>query len=209
MYIRSLVLGPVAANCYIICDEVSGDGAVMDPGDYSVLIEREIEKAGIKNLKYILCTHGHFDHVSGVGRLKEKHPNAQVTVGAGDEGALGSPLVGLSQYFGAPFYPCNYDIVLNDGDTLFLGDTELKIISTPGHTPGGVLYYCEKENILFTGDTLFSRSIGRTDMPGGDCFELLKSLKKFKNFPVETKIFSGHGETTDIDTELRYNPYLR
>ncbi len=209
MYIKSLALGPVSANCYIIADEVSGEGAVIDPGDYNLTLEREIEKAGIKNLKYILCTHGHFDHIDGAGRLKEKHPEARIAVGADDMGALSSPLISLASYFGVAFHPCYADVSLSHGDEVCIGALEFKVIASPGHSPGGVLYYCENENVLFTGDTLFSGSIGRTDMPGGDCMVLVSTLRKFKDFPEDTRIYSGHGEATDIRRELKYNPYLR
>lgn len=209
MYIKSLVLGPVSANCYIVVDELSLEGAVIDPGDYTPLLEREIEKSGVKTLKYILCTHGHFDHIDGVSRLKEKHPEAKVGVGAEDAGALSSHLVSLASYFGVDFHPCYADVAFSHGDTFSLGESEFKVIASPGHTPGGVLYYCEKEGILFTGDTLFCGSIGRTDMPGGDCMTLINTLRKFRDFPEDTKVYSGHGESTDIRRELKYNPYLR
>ena len=209
MYIKSLPLGPVSANCYIIADEITGEGAIIDPGDYTVSLEREIAKAGIKSLSYILCTHGHFDHIDGAGRLKEKYPEARIAVGEGDMGALSSPLVSLASYFGAEFHPCYGDMALSHGDELCIGSLKLRVIAAPGHSPGGVMYYCESQGVLFTGDTLFCGSIGRTDMPGGDLMVLISTLKKIKSFPEETRILSGHGEATDIQRELRYNPYLR
>lgn len=209
MYIKSLALGPVMANCYVIADLLSGEGAVIDPGDYNSLLELEIRKSGMKNLKYILCTHGHFDHVSGVGRLKEKYPEARVMIGSGDEGASSSPFLSVSEFFGAEFYPFSYDAVLKNGDEFALGSIEFKAIASPGHTPGGMLFCAEKENALFTGDTLFCGSIGRTDMPGGDSMALIGTLRKFREFPETMRIYSGHGEMTDIKTELKFNPYLR
>ena len=208
MEVKCLPLGPVAANCYIISDG-AGNGAVVDPGEYNSGLEITIKNAGINNLQYILCTHGHFDHISGVAQLKEKYPQATVVCGAEDAPALSSPALSLAEVFGLPFNPCLADKTVKNGDQLSVGGLNVKVIGAPGHSLGGVVYYFPEENVMFTGDTLFKRSIGRTDLYGGDYGVLLKTLSKFKNYPAETVIYSGHGEKTTIDYELKYNPYIR
>ncbi len=209
MYIKVLPLGPVIANCYIICDEKTKTGAVIDPGDYNNSLLKEIAASGMTELKYILCTHGHFDHVSGAGRLKEKYPDAEIIVGEKDATALNDSVLSLAAYFGAPFYPCVADKVLKDGDTIEIGDVSFKVISAPGHTEGGVMYYCEKEKVIFTGDTIFRGSVGRTDFFGGSISALMDTLKKIKKLPEDVNVYSGHGESTTIKHETEYNLYLR
>ena len=208
MYIKAIVLGPVSANCYIICDEETKISAVIDPGDYNSALLKEIENSGMKELKYILCTHAHFDHIAGAGRLKEKFPEAKIAVGVEDSPALNDDMLSLSAYFGAPFYPCVGDVFLKNGDTLDIGNISFNIISAPGHTPGGVLYYEKEQGVIFTGDTLFKGSVGRTDFPGGSSAVLMNTLKKIKNYPDECVVYSGHGEKTTIKHEKRFNMYL-
>lgn len=208
MYIKQFSMGLVTANCYILCDEVSKEGAVVDPGDYNTQLENEIILSGMKELKYILLTHGHFDHISGVARLKEKHPEAKVIVGIEDAPSLCDENLSLSKAFHFRSFPCVADHTVKNGDELSIGEKAFRVISAPGHTPGGVLYYFESENVLFTGDTLFKGSIGRTDLAGGDEKVLYDTLKKFRNFPPETAVCCGHGENTTISHELMYNFYL-
>ncbi|MBR5442040.1 MAG: MBL fold metallo-hydrolase [Clostridia bacterium] len=208
MKVTCLPLGPVCANCYIFSDG-SGNGAVVDPGEYNFGLQLAIENAGIKSLQYILCTHSHFDHVSGVAQLKERYPEAQVVCGAEDAPALSSPVLSLAESFGLPFNPCYADKPVKNGDELSVGGLKVKVLGAPGHSPGGVVYYLPQEGVMFTGDTLFKRSIGRTDLYGGDYSVLLKTLGKFKDYPAETVVYSGHGEKTSIDYELKYNPYIR
>ena len=208
MYIKGLVLGPVSANCYVVCDEETKIGAVIDPGDYNSLLLKEIENSGMKELKYILCTHAHFDHIAGAGRLKEKFPEAKIVVGIEDSSALNDDILSLAAYFGAPFYPCVADKEVENGDLLQIGGIELKVISAPGHTTGGVLYYEQKQGVVFTGDTIFKGSVGRTDFPGGSSVVLMNTLNKIKKLPDECAVYSGHGEKTTIKHEKQYNMYL-
>ena len=207
MYIKVLPLGLVAANCYILCDE-NKCGAVIDAGDYTPGLELAIKESGIEKLLYIICTHGHFDHVSGVARLKEKHPEARVVVGEADAPALSSAFVSGAEAFGLPFYPCYADVTVNDGDVLQVGSILLKVIATPGHTLGGVVLYCESEKVAFTGDTLFRGSVGRTDLYGGSYAQLMTSVKKIKMLPPDTALMCGHGESTTVQFEMEHNPYL-
>lgn len=207
MYIKVLPLGLVDANCYILCDE-NKCGAVIDAGDYTPRLQMAIKESGIEKLLYIICTHGHFDHVSGVARLKEKYPEAKVVVGEADAPALSSAFISGAEAFGLPFYPCYDDVTVNEGDVLQVGSILLKVIATPGHTLGGVVLYCESEKIAFTGDTLFRGSVGRTDLYGGSYAQLMTSIKKIKNLPPDTALMCGHGDSTTVQFEMEHNPYL-
>ena len=207
MNIKVLPLGPVNANCYVFCDE-NGVGAVVDPGDYNVHLERMILECGVKKLKYIICTHAHFDHVSGVGRLKEKHPDAIVVVGAEDSPALSDAKLSAAADFGLQFYPCYADEVVKDGDTITVGQLSLKVISSPGHTKGGIMLWCESEKFLFTGDSVFKGSVGRTDLYGGNHSQLMESVRKIKKLPADTVLLCGHGESSTVAYEAMYNFYL-
>lgn len=209
MYIKTVPLGAISANCYVICDEETKLGAVVDPGDFNSRLLQEITASGMKELKYILCTHAHFDHVEGAGRLKEKYPDAKILVGAEDAHALNDGVLSLAKNFGMPFYPCVADKTLKDGDIIELGEISFKVIASPGHTPGGVLYYSEDNKVVFTGDTIFKGSIGRTDFYGGDSATIMNSLKKIKRLPGDCVIFSGHGERTTVEYEMKYNMFLR
>lgn len=208
MDIKTLVLGPVGACCYVLSTQ-SGEGAVIDPGEYTYSLEQTIIGMGITELKYIMCTHGHFDHISGVAALKEKYPAAKVVVGKGDASALSSSLLSLADAFGLTLTPCCADITVSGGDELRFGDVKISVFEAPGHSLGGVLYYCENEGALFTGDTLFKCSVGRTDLYGGDYATLIKTLKRFSSFPIKTRVYPGHGERTSIEFEMKYNPYLK
>ena len=208
MKVTCLPLGPVCANCYILSDD-NGNGVVVDPGEYNFGLQLAIENAGINNLQYILCTHGHFDHISGVAQLKEKYPQAQVVCGEEDAPALSSSAISLADVFRLPFNPCYADKTVKSGDKLTAGGLNIIVIGAPGHSPGGVVYYLPDEGIMFTGDTLFKGSIGRTDLYGGNYSVLVKTLGKFRDYPAETVVYPGHGEKTTIDYELKYNPYIR
>lgn len=207
MQIKTIPLGHLSANCYVICDEKTNIGGVIDPGDCTPVLLDLIKRSGIENLKYILCTHGHFDHISGVAKLKEIFKDAQVLIGVEDAPALSDETLSLGKYFGN-FTPCYADKPLKNGDVVEIGETELCVISTPGHTPGGVLYYSKKDNIVFTGDTIFKESVGKTTFAGGSAPELMKSLEKIKNLPADCVILSGHGESTTVEHELKYNMFL-
>lgn len=209
MYIKTLSIGPVSANCYIICDENTKIGAVIDPGDFTQGLLKAIYDSGMEELKYILCTHGHFDHIEGVSRLKEKYPESEILIGEKDCVALSDSVVSLASLFGAPFYPTVADRVLKGGDKISVGDITFDVISAPGHTKGGVMYYSKAEKAIFTGDTIFKGSIGRTDFNGGNVMELLKTLRRIRELPADVKIYSGHGEETTVKYETEYNMYLR
>lgn len=209
MYIKCVPAGAISANCYVLCDEKTKIGAIIDPGAYDFNVKKAIADAGIEELKYILCTHGHFDHITGVADLKKAYPEAEICIGKNDAPMLSDGNLNMANYFGMPFSPCYADTELSDGDVIKVSDIEITVASAPGHTTGGVLYVLNDEKVIFSGDTLFSGSIGRTDLYGGDYSVLMKTLKKFKGFSEDFVVYTGHGESTTIGRELKTNMYLR
>lgn len=209
MYIKCVPAGAISANCFVLCDEKTKIGAIIDPGAYDFNVKKAIVDMGIKELKYILCTHGHFDHITGVADLKKAYPEAEICIGKEDASMLSDGNLNMANYFDMPFSPCYANIELSDNDVIKLSDIEITVASAPGHTPGGVLYVLKEEKVIFSGDTLFSGSIGRTDLYGGDYSVLMKTLKKFKEYPDDFVVHTGHGESTTIGKELKTNMYLR
>lgn len=209
MYIKRIPIGPATANCYIICDEKSGEGAVIDAGGFDDALLEEISVAKIKSLKYILCTHGHFDHISGIPELKKRFPEAEITISTEDAPLLSDSKKSLAEYFGV-FQPCfKADKAVKDGDELFLGDTCLRVMLTPGHSRGSVCYICDSERLLFSGDTLFKFTVGRTDLWGGDSTLLSQSLEKIMTLPDDYTVFTGHNIETTIGSERVRNRFFR
>lgn len=206
MILKSLAVGPIMANCYIIGCESTKSAAVIDPGDEADRILKELAKDGL-TLKYIINTHGHFDHVGGNYDLK-KASGADIVIHPADEPML-ADLVKTAAAFGlsAQNSPAP-DRTVQEGDTISFGDITLRVLDTPGHSPGGISLHTD--NMVFVGDTLFAGSIGRTDLPGGDFQTLISSIKT-KLFPLgdDTKVYTGHGPATSIGQEKRANPFLR
>ncbi|MBR2875720.1 MAG: MBL fold metallo-hydrolase [Clostridia bacterium] len=209
MIIKRLPLGDVEANCYILCDEETKVGAVVDAGGFSDELLSSIKEAGIEDLKYILCTHGHFDHIAGVKRLKSVFNNAKIVIGKEDAILTEDADKNAAMYFGAPFESFKADILVEEGDVLTIGSKELKVMETPGHSKGGVCYICEAEKFLFSGDTLFKLTVGRTDLWGGSINELLNSIEKLMLLTDDYEVFTGHNISTTIGNERVRNRYLR
>lgn len=187
--LKKLVVGPIQANCYILGCKETKEGAVIDPGDEVPRIVKEISTSHF-SIKYILLTHGHFDHSGGAKQLK-KITNAPVLIHELDASELN-------------FSPDGY---LSEGQQLQLGTYLLTILHTPGHSPGGV---CIKApGVVFTGDTLFAGSIGRTDLTGGNHQQLISGIIK-KVFPLgnEVRVYPGHGPNSTIGRERRTNPWF-
>jgi len=199
--IKKLVVGPFASNCYIVGSELTKEGMIIDPGDEAGQILKSV-RDGQLDIKFIVLTHGHIDHVGAVKEVKQA-TGAEVCVHTDDaksiseqEGRLISMLVsGLS--YPAPSSP---DRLLKDGDSIDLGNLHFLVLHTPGHTPGGI---CLLGNgVLFTGDTLFNYGVGRTDLPGGSYSQLMNSLHtKLMVLPDETIVYPGHGPETTIGAE--------
>jgi glyoxylase-like metal-dependent hydrolase (beta-lactamase superfamily II) len=203
MKIKVLEVGPLASNCIILWDEGSKKGIVADPGDEPDRILDVVRSEGI-HTDYIICTHGHFDHVGAVPEIKAA-TGAKVALhgaelelyeSAGDQAGLwGFELEALPPP----------DILLKDGDELKTGVLTVKVIHTPGHSPGGVCLLVN--GTLLTGDTLFAGSVGRTDFSGGDMGKLLESLRRIASLPHKTAIIPGHGPLSTIEKEIKTNPF--
>ncbi len=205
MIIKCLALGPIMANCYILGCEETHEAVVIDPGEEADRILLTLADLKLK-VKYIINTHGHFDHAGANRKLKDA-TGAPLLIHAKDSGMLGH-LSEAAAAFGlsAENSPLP-DQTIEEGDLIRFGNYELKVIHTPGHSPGGISLYTN--GYLFVGDTLFSGSVGRTDFPGGD-FEILKSSIQDKLFPLgdDVRVFTGHGPETTIGQEKRFNPFV-
>lgn len=189
-----------ATNCYIVQDEKSKETMVIDPaGDVDKIIEMlDILQA---KLKYIYLTHCHGDHIGGVKELKERYSGTIVAQRAAAENLRDSN-INLTIYIGNKGLTIEVDARVDDEDLLHLGELEFKVIHTPGHTSGGSCLYCEQEKLLFSGDTLFRGTWGRTDVPTGDFEAVIKSItKKLMILPDETIVYPGHGKSTMIREE--------
>jgi hydroxyacylglutathione hydrolase len=202
--IQSLTVGPIQANCFILGDEQTKEGVVIDPGDEARRILTVLQKQGL-TLKYIINTHGHFDHVGANKALKDA-TGAPVLIHPGDAPML-SNLSASAGMWGMRAQDSPADQFLEDGDRVAFGQITLEVIHTPGHSPGGISLYTPK--VVFVGDTLFAGSIGRTDFPGGD-YDLLISGVQKRLFVLEddVQVFPGHGPATTIGYEKEHNPFF-
>ncbi|NLY91405.1 MAG: MBL fold metallo-hydrolase [Firmicutes bacterium] len=204
MKLQQFVLGELGVNTYLLWDEETLETVCLDPGGPPAVILAELAGKNLK-LKHILLTHGHYDHIAGVNELKAK-TGALVAVHVADANFLTNPALNLSTIFGMEVV-VKADQLLNDGDILTLGSKMLTVNHTPGHTPGGITLTAP--GLLFTGDTLFAGSVGRTDLPGGDPAALTDSLRKLLTLPGETRVFPGHGPDTLLGREKLDNPFLK
>jgi len=204
--LRRFVVGPFASNCYIVGSEAKKEGLVIDPGGDSKQILKEIKNLSL-DIKLIVLTHAHIDHA---GALKEVKETTEAGVAIHVDDAKSLRMLGHS--LSAPirlFYPAppSADRLLEEGDSIDIGDLHFKVMHTPGHTPGGICLL--GEGLVFTGDTLFNQSIGRTDLPGGSHSKLMKGIhSKLMALPDNIIVYPGHGPETTIGDERRSNPFL-
>lgn len=205
MKILHLTVGMVATNCYIFYDENTMEGAVIDPGDNAKAILKTIEDEKI-NLKYVLLTHGHFDHILAVHDVVNA-TGAKLVCNKDDLWLLNKNAMGQFKSFAKNFKETPVDIEAEDGTEIKVGGLTAKYISTPGHTPGSSVILVE--DVMFTGDTLFRRECGRCDLEGGDFPTILRSLKKLYNMQGDYKVLPGHDAFSTLEEEREYNRYMR
>ncbi|HEX41393.1 MAG TPA: MBL fold metallo-hydrolase [Phycisphaerales bacterium] len=209
MKIDCLVLGDFQTNCYVLRrDMAAKDCLIIDPGLQARALLDFLATGGLEPVAVIL-THGHIDHIAGISLLRQRYPGIQVCIHPADADMLTEPTANLSLLTGEMFTDRPADILLDgDGDVEFAG-VRLKVLHTPGHTPGGICLYSPQDAVVFTDDALFADSIGRTDFPGGDTRQLLQAIRqRLLTLPAETVVYPGHGSETTIAAEKAHNPFL-
>ena len=204
--VEPLIVGPLYSNCYIVWDEGEKQGVIIDPGDDSEVILNKVRELGI-TIKYILATHGHFDHVGAVRPLKQAL-HAQFLAHEGDFFFIEEGKNTAHRWGVEIDQPPKPDQFIDMGDKIKFGKFELIVLHTPGHSPGGVSYLYN--HMVFSGDTLFQGSIGRTDFRNGSFKDLSDSIKNhLYTLPDETIVYTGHGPITTIGEEKKYNSFIR
>ena len=207
MEVITLNSNEMAQNAYLYFDPQSKEGVVIDPGDNEQDILAAIESKGI-NLQCILLTHGHYDHIYAADEVKAQ-TNTPIVCHRNESAVLADPNLNLSVMIDKNISVTS-DRELDDGGEITIGAGKLKVIHTPGHTPGGICFYDEENEMIFTGDTLFMESIGRSDMHMGDHDTLIGSInQKLMTLPESVKVFSGHGLASTIGHEKANNPFIR
>lgn len=207
MQVQCFTVGAFRVNTYLVTDPSTHQSAIIDTGESEELVRHLLALHPAPNIKMILLTHGHLDHAGALTMLQQ-HFDVPTYLPKLEQ-PLFATLPKQGDWFGEPAFnrPCGrIDHFLDDGDSVQLGETELKFISTPGHTPGQGCYYDDQD--IFVGDTLFAGSIGRYDLPMGDAAVTQQSLKKLMTLPGHLRVHSGHGPVTTLSKELETNPYL-
>lgn len=212
MKVRAFVCNMLHENCYVVYDESSREAAIIDPGFYwddeKIHLVNYIRDNGL-HVKYLLCTHLHFDHIFGTAFIEDTY-NVKLGASLYDASWIDNFVSSVARFGIRPNgTPRPVGNPLHDGDVLHLGESTLQCIATPGHSAGGLCFYDAQGGNLFAGDTLFQGSIGRTDFSDGNYAQLIRSIQeRLLTLPAETIVFPGHGDTTTIGDEMRYNPYL-
>jgi len=202
---KKLVVGPLASNCYIVGSESTKEGMIIDPGDEAEVIIRTTKELGL-DIKYIVLTHGHIDHIGALKEVTEA-TGAEVAIHTEEAGVLQGNSVNIMLGLSYPT-PLPPDRMLQEGDRLDIGDLHFSVLHTPGHSPGCICLL--GQGVLFSGDTLFNYGIGRYDLPGGSYSQLMDSIHtKLMVLPDDTTVYPGHGPETTIAAERSGNPFLR
>ena len=204
MTVETMVLGPVSANTYIVTDDVSVETAIVDCGECTPEL---LDRLNGKNVKYILLTHGHADHILGVYDLKQAFPEAKIVIHKKDADCLTNEMMSIA-FSIAPHTQKNIepDITVGEGDVISLGSLDFNVMHTPGHSEGSVCYLID--DLIFSGDTLFFGSVGRTDFEYGNYDDIIKSVKRLAALEGNRKVFPGHGMLTTLERERKNNVYI-
>ena len=205
MDIQNLTVGPLECNCYIVSDEQSGEAAVIDPGGDPEMIIDACARASLQ-IRFIILTHAHADHVAGTPELKKRYPEAELCVGEEATELFTDSIRNLSAMLGLSLDMPRPDRLLNEGDTIQIGSERLRVLHTPGHTRGAISLVTEEEEParVFCGDLIFRGAVGRTDLPGGDYETLRRSIEeKIFTLPEETILLPGHEAQTTVGEEKR------
>jgi hydroxyacylglutathione hydrolase len=209
MKIDRFILGDFETNCYVVrAEESAADCVVIDAGfNARELVESLVERRWTPVA--VVLTHGHADHIVGLEVLRPRFGAIRVYVHRLDAAMLADPEANLSTFVQGPYKAGPADVLVDDGDVIEEAGLRLEVLHTPGHTPGGICLHARDDHLAFVGDTLFAGSVGRTDFPGGDMDQLIRSIKtKLLTLPDDTVIYPGHGMRSTIAREKRANPFL-
>ncbi|MEW6243910.1 MAG: MBL fold metallo-hydrolase [Bacillota bacterium] len=205
MLVKVLPVGPLQCNCYVVKCEKTGEAMVIDPGASAPRILDALKEAGAACVRVVL-THAHADHIGAVREIRTRL-SVPVYIHEADAGMLTDAARNLSLFSGMAVRPGAPDGLLKDEDAFSVGELSFQVYHTPGHTPGGICIY--GHGVVFTGDTLFAGSIGRTDLPGGSYTTLIRSIKdKLMRLPADVVVYPGHGPESTVGDEKRYNPFV-
>lgn len=210
MKIDTFVLGDYQTNCYVLRGSETTDNClIIDPGYSPQPLLDFLQKENLAPQRIVL-THGHADHIAGIPALKQRYPDLPVLIARDDADMLTDDMLNLSTLGGQPLHLSPADQLFDIDETIDFNDISLKVLSTPGHTRGGVSLYCAEDNLVFSGDALFAGSIGRSDFPGGDHEQLIESIRT-SLFALDdhTDVYPGHGPATTIGREKQTNPFFR
>ncbi len=208
MILETFVVGMLANNNYLLIDDNSKEAVLIDCSQYTDELQEKLQEYGAK-LKYVLITHGHFDHILGLNKLHEKMSEVEILAPIGDKDLIEDVVEFVHAFVGnvEDVKVPHISKYIDENSEIFIGNEKVQMITTAGHTKGGVCYFVD--NKLFSGDTIFQESIGRTDLPGGSYEQIAQSVKKvLEMFADDVKIYPGHGDFTTVAHEKKYNPVL-
>ena len=204
--IKSLLLGNIMTNCYLLMNKETHEMLIVDPADQAFGIQKRVEAMEAKPVA-ILLTHGHFDHMLAADELRRKY-NCEIYAHVKEKAVLEDPMLNLSGVWEAGT-AVSADRYVTEGDQLELAGFRIQVLFTPGHTQGSCCYYFPEEGVLISGDTLFQGSCGRTDFPTSSDQDMMKSLKRLvEELPDDTAVYPGHNAPTTIADEKRWNPFI-